>query len=99
VRIRSATDLGAFLRDRRTAQRLTLDGLAAKAGVSRRWLAGVEAGKSGAAIGLVFRTLAALDLELDASDIPTASSAIDLDDVLARLDRDDPEPPARAEGP
>jgi HTH-type transcriptional regulator / antitoxin HipB len=40
--------------------------LATKVGVSRQWLVGVEAGKSGAALGLVLRTLNALGMRLRA---------------------------------
>jgi HTH-type transcriptional regulator / antitoxin HipB len=87
MKIQTATDLGALVRDRRGAQGLTQQALALRAGVSVRWLKAFEAGKSTAEIGLVLRTLGALDLTLSVVDAP-APSGVDLDDVLARFDED-----------
>ncbi len=52
-----------------------------------RWLKAFEAGKSTVEIGLVLRTLGALGLTLSVIDAP-APSGVNLEDVLARFDRD-----------
>jgi len=87
MKIQTASDLGALVRDRRGARGLSQQALALRAGVSVRWLKAFEAGKSTAEIGLVLRTLGALDLALSVVDAP-GPSAVDLDDVLARFDQD-----------
>lgn len=90
MRLRTDRDIGAMIRDRRKAAGLSQTQLAAKAGVSRRWLAGLEAGKPGAELGLVMRTFAALGTDLTAGDATTNSkNGVDLDALLARYD----EPP------
>ena len=87
MRIQTASDLGALARDRRSAHGLTQQALALRAGVSVRWLKAFEAGKSTVEIGLVLRTLGALDLALSVIDAPVPSG-VDLEDVLARFDPD-----------
>jgi len=85
VRIVNARDLGLYIRDRRRDLKLTQAGLAAAAGVSRRWLLSVESGKPTAEIGLVLRTLHALGLMLDAQPESASPGAIDLDELLASM--------------
>ena len=92
MRIRTATDLGAFIRERRIALGMDQISLAKKAGTSRKWLVEVEQGKPGAEIGLILRTLKSLeisiDLEADAS-VETRSqgnaNAPDINSVLDSL--------------
>ena len=92
MRIRTATDLGAFIRERRTRLGMDQIALAKKAGTSRKWLVEVEQGKPGAEIGLILRTLKSLeiliDLEADAS-VETRSqgnaNAPDINSVLDSL--------------
>lgn len=59
--------------------------LAERAGVGRQWLVAVEQGKSGAELGLVLRTLGALDLSLAVAETTLLdhSAATDIDAVLA----------------
>jgi HTH-type transcriptional regulator / antitoxin HipB len=64
MRIRTATDLGAFIRERRIRLRMDQIALAKKAGTSRKWLVEVEQGKSGAKIGLILRTLKSLEISI-----------------------------------
>jgi HTH-type transcriptional regulator/antitoxin HipB len=52
------------IRDRRRALGLSQSELARRTGVGRQWLVGVEQGKATAEIGMVLRTLSALDLTL-----------------------------------
>ena len=79
MRIRTATDLGAFIRERRARLAMDQAALAKAAGTSRKWISEVEQGKPRAAIGLILRTLKALgvsiDLESDTSPGTTASGA------------------------
>jgi HTH-type transcriptional regulator/antitoxin HipB len=90
MRIRTATDLGAFIRERRT--RLAMDQivLAKKAGTSRKWLVEVEQGKPGAEIGLILRTLKSLeifiDLEADSSVATPPSGKAKASDINSVLD-------------
>ena len=65
MRIRTATDLGAFIRERRTKLGMDQTALAKKAGTSRKWLVEVERGKPGAEIGLILRTLKSLEISID----------------------------------
>ena len=65
MRIRTATDLGAFIRERRTKLGMDQFALAKKAGTSRKWLIEVEQGKPRAEFGLILRTLKSLDVSLD----------------------------------
>ena len=65
MRIRTATDLGAFIRERRTKLGMDQISLAKKAGTSRKWLVEVEQGKPGAEIGLILRTLKSLEISID----------------------------------
>jgi HTH-type transcriptional regulator/antitoxin HipB len=65
MRIRTATDLGAFIRERRTKLGMDQISLAKKAGTSRKWLVEMEQGKPGAKIGLILRTLKSLKISID----------------------------------
>ena len=67
MKVSSALDLAAAIRGRRKDLSLTQLDLATRAGVSRVWLAGVEAGKRSVNFGLVLRVLDALDLTMDVS--------------------------------
>jgi HTH-type transcriptional regulator / antitoxin HipB len=66
MRIRTPTDLGALIRDRRNRVGLDQKSLAEKVGVSRQWIVEVEQGKPRAEIGLLLRTIGALGIALDA---------------------------------
>jgi y4mF family transcriptional regulator len=64
MRIRTPTDLGAVLRDRRKELKLDQATLAQRIGVSRQWLVGVERGRARAELGLVLRALDAVGLSV-----------------------------------
>jgi HTH-type transcriptional regulator / antitoxin HipB len=80
MRIGSVDDLGRHVREQRRSIGLTQQELAERAGVSRRWLSGLEAGKASAEIGLVLRVIAALGMYADVRPAPRPD--IDLDDYL-----------------
>ena len=85
MRLTSPKDLGQYIRERRRELKQTQAGLAEAAGVSRRWLSDLEAGKPTAAIGLVFRTLHALELVVDLQPDEPAPGQVDLDEHLRQL--------------
>ena len=94
MRIRTPLDLGLVIRDRRRKLGLSQTELARKAGVGRQWVVSIERGKSRAELGLVLRTLSALDLSLTTNTgerlpRPTADTvAIDIDAVVSNARRD-----------
>jgi HTH-type transcriptional regulator/antitoxin HipB len=76
MRIRTATDLGAFIRERRTKLGMDQISLAKRAGTSRKWLVEVEQGKPRAEIGLILRTLKSLEISIDVeADSPVETSS------------------------
>ncbi len=75
MRIRTPTDLGALIRDRRTKLGLEQRELAQKAGVSRQWIVEVEKGKPRAEMGLLLRTIDALGIVLAAENNSPGSFA------------------------
>ena len=88
--IRTPRDLGAAIRDRRRRRGWSQRELAEKVGASRQWVNEVEKGKTRTEVGLVLRTLDALDVTLwldhddrmhdenDGLDI----DSIDVDDIV-----------------
>lgn len=85
--IRTPTELGATIRQRRRELGLDQQALAQKVGVSRKWIVDIESGKPGASVGLVLRTLRTLGLSLrpveDTARARTSSGEIDLADIIA----------------
>lgn len=79
MRIANARDLGMAVRQARQDRGQTQAELAAAAGVSRRWLSDLEAGKATAEFGLILRTLDALGLGLDAFPVELEPGQLDLD--------------------
>ncbi|CAN5709268.1 hypothetical protein BH09MYX1_BH09MYX1_02090 [soil metagenome] len=69
---RTPRDLGLLIRERRKKLRLGQAELAKRVGVSRLWVIEFEKGKARAEVGLVMRTLLALDLQLDVATIASA---------------------------
>lgn len=65
MRVRTATDIGLIIRDRRRDRGWDQQTLADRVGVSRLWIGEIENGKPRAQLDLVLRTLAALDLPVD----------------------------------
>ena len=88
--LKTPIDIGSAVRDRRRRLGLGQDELAARVGVSRKWIIDVEKGKPRIALGLLLRTLDALGLHIsiNADGAPVARKrgksvpAIDIDRVL-----------------
>jgi HTH-type transcriptional regulator / antitoxin HipB len=88
--IRTSTDLGAVIRDRRKRLKLDQSTLAKRIGVSRQWVIDIEHGHPRAELALVLRALDALGIPLYASDEPSrgsAQSGIDINAIVARAKR------------
>jgi HTH-type transcriptional regulator/antitoxin HipB len=86
VNVRTAKEIGTFIRDQRKRQKLDQATLASLIGVNRRWVMEVERGKPRAEIGLVLKALAALGFCLSASpdEVPGSSeNALDTVDIDA----------------
>jgi HTH-type transcriptional regulator/antitoxin HipB len=83
--IRTPTDLGAAIRDRRKTLGLSQAELAKRAGVGRQWLVAVEHGKPGAELAMVLRVLDAINMPLMTGSSPpaTASASVSLNDIIA----------------
>lgn len=64
--VRTATELGALIRDTRRRAGLSQAALAKRLGTSQGWVSEVENGKPTAEIAMVLRLLAHLDIQLDA---------------------------------
>ena len=67
VRLRYPVDIGQAIRAERTAQNMTQAELAAKAGVSRRWLSETERGHPTGELGLVLAVFRRLGFDLVAA--------------------------------
>lgn len=93
MRIQTAMDVAELVRTGRRRRRMSQQDLATAAGVSRRWLIDLEAGKPRAELALVLSVMNALGTPLtaDAPDTPTTADAgapaeaVNLDDHLRRL--------------
>lgn len=104
MKVNVARDLGAAVRGRRLDLGRSQGDLAARAGVSRRWLSAFEAGKGSVELGMVLRVLAALDLELHVDPVAggnrglvateqppvTLGENVDLDEFLSGFDEGSP---------
>lgn len=71
--VHTVAELGAAIRHRRRQLNWDQQSLAQRVGVSRQWIVEIEAGKPRAEIGLLLRTLRALDLQLEVSAGGTSS--------------------------
>lgn len=96
MQVATAADVGRLVRAARTSRAMSQADLAAAAGVSRRWMVDLEAGKPRAELALALRVLAVLGVGLhtDAPETPhssvatpTSNSDVDLDEHLAALMR------------
>ena len=86
MQVRTAKDIGTFIRDQRKRQKLNQATLASLIGVNRRWVMEVERGKPRAEIGLVLKALETLGLSLsvDRRDVPgPTANALDIVDIDA----------------
>lgn len=96
MQVATAADVGRLVRTARTRRAMTQADLAAAAGVSRRWLVDLEAGKPRAELNLALTVLAVLGVGLHTNspesprDSPAASTTdadVDLDEHLAAVMR------------
>ena len=64
ISLRTARDIGLLLRDARKRANEDQASLAARIGVSRRWVVDAERGNAGAALGTILRALDAVGVHL-----------------------------------
>jgi HTH-type transcriptional regulator/antitoxin HipB len=88
MRIQTPADLGALIRNTRKKLKLDQSTLAKKIGVSRLWLVEIEKGKPRAEMGLVLRTLDALQISLNATTLEIKArkrpdTIVDIDRIVA----------------
>lgn len=84
MRVDNARDLGALVRDIRKRRGLSQGDLAEMVGVSRQWISGLEQGRAGS-FGLVLRTLASLDLDIEATERTQKANSSDLQKFFRTL--------------
>ncbi|MBI1759790.1 MAG: helix-turn-helix transcriptional regulator [Actinobacteria bacterium] len=77
MRVASARDVGALVRDRRVELGLTQAEAAQAAGMGREWLVAVEAGHPRAQLASVLHVLTSLGLVLDAQLAPGSTGRPD----------------------
>ncbi len=90
MKLRTATDLGALIRDRRLKMGLDQASFAQRIGTSRKWLVEAEHGNPGASIGRILHALQALGVSLEVNDgrsprPPRGPAAVDIDQHLERF--------------
>jgi HTH-type transcriptional regulator/antitoxin HipB len=93
--IRNSEQLGRAIRLTRKERNLSQSALAARLGVGRKWVIGIESGNPKAELGLILKTLDALGLRASFSEEGQPSSKKDrhqpepsrLDEVFRRLQR------------
>lgn len=87
MKLRTAKDVGAAIRDWRKQRGLDQGELAEKVGVSRRWIVQVEQGKPRAAQNLVLKTFDVLGVSLTIADAGgKAGHSVDAPDIDAIVD-------------
>ncbi len=85
MRLRTAREVGALLRERRRQLGLNQATLAERIGVSRLWVSEMEQGKQRAELGLVLRALDAVGVRLLVDDRPDDGAAVvDIDQIVER---------------
>lgn len=90
MRIRTSTDLGAFIRERRISLGWDQTELANQVGASRKWVSEVERGKPRAEMGLILRALKTLGVSINLEgespvEAKVASQAVNINQVLNAL--------------
>lgn len=92
MRIRTAVDFGALIRDRCIALGLDQKALAGKVGVSRQWIVEIEKGKPRAEIALVLRAIDVLGIPLTANEtakekVKGMLPPVDIDSIISEARR------------
>lgn len=89
MHIRTPTDLGVLIKDRRRSCGWDQQTLADKIGTSRQWVIEIERGKPRAEVGLVLRALNALGVDLSfrtggKERSNEGPSSIDIDEIVKK---------------
>ena len=94
IKLRTPTDIGSLIKDRRKVLNLDQLELAKLIGVSRFWVNQTERGNPGASLGNVLRAFAVLGVELNSvgdtpSDIVPPVASPDINAIVERARRKD----------
>jgi HTH-type transcriptional regulator/antitoxin HipB len=84
--LRNSEQLGRLIRLKRLEKGLSQKALATRLGVERKWVIHLEAGNPKAELGLVLKTLDALDLQASLSDEGRSSPGHNRRPAPSRLD-------------
>jgi y4mF family transcriptional regulator len=93
MKIKTARDVGAAIRDARKRRGWDQQKLAQEVGVSRQWIIDIEKGKPGAGIGLVLRTLDAVGVPFDlktstpTQDVTSGHSDLNINNIITNATR------------
>jgi len=93
MKVRTARDVGAAIRDARKRRGWDQQKLAQEVGVSRQWIIDVEKGKPRAGLELVLRTLHAVGAPLDIkfssrpSDVTSSHSDLNINNIITNARR------------
>ena len=94
MKVQSPQDIGILIREERKKQGWTQADLANRVGVKPLWISAFERGKTTAQIGLVFRTIKALgmNISVDKAERPGGTGAvIDLEALIQTMRRVPPQ--------
>lgn len=100
MKVQSPQDLGILVREERKKQGWTQAELADRVGVKPLWISAFERGKTTAQIGLVFRTIKALgmNISVDKAERPGGTgTVIDLNALIQTMRRVPPKSSSRRE--
>lgn len=94
MRLRTPGEVGAVVRERRKALKLSQSAVAKRAGTSREWIVDLEKGKPRVPLSLVLRALAALGIVIGTQEEAAKSGkatardrGADIDQILKKLRR------------
>ena len=94
MRIHTPREIGLLVRKQRRSYEWSQQQLALSIGISRQWVAAIELGKPGVAIGLTLRALNALEIhiELLPPEQPSAGSDVPATGVTTHIHQAPPKP-------
>ena len=85
------TQLGHWIREARTARHLTQEQLAEAAGITKKYVSGIENGKNNPTYSVLYRLVAVLQQPVESLFFPSANNEKDGEDTLLSSYRRCPE--------
>jgi len=87
MRLRTPGEVGAVVKERRRALKLSQSAVAKRAGTSREWIVDLEKGKPRVQLSLVLRALAALGIAIGTQEEDKKPRKAGADDRAADIDQ------------